>query len=321
MKKELVKREVIFDKNTHSYSLNGRRLRGVTPIVKWMYPDTYKDIPEAVLMKAAEHGSLIHSKCELYDNTGIIDEKCPQLMDYVRLKKEANLTTIANEYLVDDGKEIASSIDVVYEGVDDTYHLGDIKTTSSIHFENVTLQLSIYAWLFERCNPGKKVSQISIIWLPKEQYGQAEIMKLRRISSDLCEKIVNSYIADEDSMLYPQKISEEYGETTTNVPAPVEGTLPEMYAKTEKMIADYEKKISEMKAKETELREGILQAMQKENVKKWTGKKIELIRKSSSVRTSVDSTKLKKEHPDIWNECKKSTNVKESLTINLIDNE
>ena len=47
---------VIFDEAAHTYTLNGVRLSGVTAIVKWMFPETYKDIPQSVLEKAADHG-------------------------------------------------------------------------------------------------------------------------------------------------------------------------------------------------------------------------------------------------------------------------
>ena len=83
---ELKKSPVIFDERAHTYTLDGVRLSGVTAIVKWMFPDTYKDIPQSVLEKAAEHGSLIHKKCEQYDNCGFGDD-LPEVKEYVRLKK------------------------------------------------------------------------------------------------------------------------------------------------------------------------------------------------------------------------------------------
>ena len=202
---ELKKSPVIFDEGAHTYTLDGVRLSGVTAIVKWMFPDTYKDIPQSVLEKAAEHGSLIHKKCEQYDNCGFGDD-LPEVKEYVRLKKENGLTTAENEYLVDDGKNIASSIDVVFdEDEKGCYPLADIKTTSKIHKNNVSLQLSIYAYLFEKCNKGKKAGRLFVVWLPKEQYGKAELMELNRISATDCKKIVKAYLAKEDSTPYREK--------------------------------------------------------------------------------------------------------------------
>lgn len=215
---------VIFDEAAHTYTLEGARLSGVTAIVKWMFPDTYKDIPQSVLEKAAEHGSLVHKKCEQYDNCGFGDD-LQEVREYVRLKAENGLTTLENEYLVDDGKDIASSIDVVFDKDESgMYSLADIKTTSKIHKDNVTLQLSIYAYLFEKCNKGKKVGRLFVIWLPKEQYGKAELMELKRIGSADCKKIVKAYVAKEDATPYREKY---FGgvEASTEI-EPIEEAMP-----------------------------------------------------------------------------------------------
>ena len=79
MKKlDLVESRVVFDNEHHTYTLDGRELSGVTPIVKWLFPDTYKGIPQSVLDRAAEYGTLIHSKCELADSMGIVDDPLVQ---------------------------------------------------------------------------------------------------------------------------------------------------------------------------------------------------------------------------------------------------
>ena len=302
---------VVFDKTSHSYSLYGNKLCGVTPIVKWVYPDTYKDIPQDILMKAAEHGSLIHSKCELYDNTGITDETCPQLVDYIRLKEENSLTTVCNEYLVDDGQNIASSIDVVFKGKGaKTFDLGDIKTTSSIHVQNVTLQLSIYAMLFERCNPGMKAGKLFVVWLPKAQYGEAKLMELERIPSDMCDAIIQAFLNKEDSTPFRDALM-------GNTQVATEETLPAEFHDAEEEVIKIEETVKKLKEREEELRAGLLEVMKQKNVKSWKSDRLQLIRKEATVRVTVDSVKLKKAHPDIFAECQKVSKVKESLTIKI----
>ena len=64
MKKlELYQSPVLFDVDRHDYTLNGEKLSGVTPIIAWLFPDTYKGIPKHILDQAAEYGTLIHKKC------------------------------------------------------------------------------------------------------------------------------------------------------------------------------------------------------------------------------------------------------------------
>ena len=307
---------VIFDEAAHTYTLDGVRLSGVTAIVKWMFPDTYKDIPQSVLEKAAEHGSLIHKKCEQYDNCGFGDD-LPEVRDYVRLKIENGLTTIENEYLVDDGKDIASSIDVVFDKDESgMYSLADIKTTSKIHKDNVTLQMSIYAYLFEKCNKGKKVGRLFVIWLPKEQYGTAELMELGRIGSADCKKIVKAYIAKEDATPYREKY---FGgvETPTEI-EPIEEALPATLKDAEDEIIKIETKLKQMEERKKELKEGLYELMVQHNVKKWQSEKLQIIRKLESTRESVDTAKVKKQYPEVYADCLKVSKVKGSITINVL---
>lgn len=307
---------VIFDEAAHTYTLEGVRLSGVTAIVKWMFPDTYKDIPQSVLEKAAEYGSLIHKKCEQYDNCGFGDD-LPEVRDYVRLKRENGLTTIENEYLVDDGKDIASSIDVVFDKDESgMYSLADIKTTSKIHKDNVTLQLSIYAYLFEKCNKGKKVGRLFVIWLPKEQYGTAELMELGRIGSADCKKIVKAYIAKEDATPYREKY---FGgvEASTEI-EPIEEALPATLKDAEDEIIKIETKLKQMEERKKELKEGLYELMVQHNVKKWQSEKLQIIRKLESTRESVDTAKVKKQYPEVYADCLKVSKVKGSITINVL---
>lgn len=307
---------VIFDEAAHTYTLEGVRLSGVTAIVKWMFPDTYKDIPQSVLEKAAEHGSLIHKKCEQYDNCGFGDD-LPEVRDYVRLKRENGLTTIENEYLVDDGKDIASSVDVVFDkDGSGMYSLADIKTTSKIHKDNVTLQLSIYAYLFEKCNKGKKVGRLFVIWLPKEQYGTAELMELGRIGSADCKKIVKAYLAKEDATPYREKY---FGgvEASTEI-EPIEEALPATLKDAEDEIIKIETKLKQMEERKKELKDGLYELMVQHNVKKWQSEKLQIIRKLESTRESVDTAKVKNQYPEVYADCLKVSKVKGSITINIL---
>lgn len=313
---ELKKSPVIFDEGAHTYTLDGVRLSGVTAIVKWLFPDTYKDIPQAVLDKAAEHGSLIHKKCEQYDSCGFGDD-LQEVKEYIRLKQENGLQTAENEYLVDDGKNVASSIDVVFDKDENgCYPLADIKTTSKIHRNNVSLQLSIYAYLFEKCNKGKKAGKLYVIWLPKEQYGQAELMELDRISAADCKKIIKAYLANEDSTPY----REEYFGSKENATEiePIEEALPVHLKDAEDMIIEIENSVKKLEEKKDELKKRLYELMVKHNVKKWQSERLQLIRKLDSTRENIDTAKVKKIYPDVYKECLKVSAVKGSLTIKVL---
>lgn len=328
MEQVLKQSAVVFNNHEHTYRLGDKVLKGVTPIVKWMYPETYTDIPQSVLMKAAEYGSLIHAKCEMVDRVGFADPDCEAVLQYEKLKEQYRLKVFDNEYLVNLDDKVASSIDVVcYDEENDVWPLGDIKTTSKIHVANVTLQLSIYAYLFELCNPGKKAGTIMVIWLPKPQYGQPSVMPLHRVPSEVCKVLIDGFLAGDDYQQYRNKYYKELG----TAPLQQEGTqlanvesneqLPSNFEDIEKSLINFEVNIKMLQEKQKKMKAELLKMMQENGVKKWQTESIRIIRKAGATRTSVDSAKLKKNYPDVFEKCKKTSTTAESLTIEVLKNE
>lgn len=313
-KPELKKSAVVFDPTAHTYTLGDKKLGGVTAIVKWLFPDTYKDIPAHILNAAAEHGSLVHAKCELYDAMGVGDDM-EEVQGYIRLLTDAGLKTLESEYLVDDGAAIASSIDKVFEPDDNgLYTLGDIKCTSKIHVQNVTLQLSIYAALFEKNNRGKKVGKLYVVWLPKAQYGKPQLMELERIPKAACTAIMKAYLAGED----PTPLRDKYFPKDDGLK---EEPLPDDCIDMEQELANIEVSIKSLTERKDEIKANLYERMVSDGVKKWTGGALILTRKADSTQERVDSTKLKASYPDAFEACKKIVNVKGSLVVKAVETE
>ena len=313
-KSELKKSAVVFDPTAHTYTLGDKKLGGVTAIVKWLFPDTYKDIPAHILNAAAEHGSLVHAKCELYDAMGVGDDM-EEVQGYIRLLADAGLKTLESEYLVDDGAAIASSIDKVFEPDDNgLYTLGDIKCTSKIHVQNVTLQLSIYAALFEKNNRGKKVGKLYVIWLPKVQYGKSQLMELERIPKAACTAIMKAYLAGED----PTPLRDKYFPKDDGLK---EEPLPDDCTDMEQELANIEVSIKTLSERKDEIKAKLYERMVSDGVKKWTGGALVLTRKADSTQERVDNTKLKASYPDAFEACKKVVNVKGSLVVKAVEKE
>ena len=304
----LPKSPVVFEPEHHTYDLNGRMLSGVTAIVKWLFPDTYSGIPESVLMHAADYGSLIHSKCELADNMGIADDAIVE--QYLRIIKDAGLQVAVSEYLVSDLENVASSIDKVF--VDDS--LGDIKTTSKIHWVNVTVQLSIYAYLYEY-QTGREVNKLYVIWLPKPQYGVPMVKELTRIPAEVCKYIIEVYSANGDplsaiSALSPY-INIKDGER-------VKGEIPDGMQETIEELMMVKQRLDELGEREKELKKQVLTAMQNAGEDSWCNDLIQFSRKAAYERESIDSKALKEKMPDVYESFRKVTKVSESLTYKLL---
>ena len=300
---------VLFNEDGHTYTLNGNVLNGVTPIIAWLFPETYRGIPLSVLENAAAYGTLIHKKCELADSMGIVDDDV--VRNYKELLELKGLKPVVSEYLVSDEHRIASCIDKVFEGMD----IGDIKTTSKVHIPNVTMQLSIYAWLMELQNPHVKVGRLYCIWLPKPQYGVPDIIELERVSADVCKEIVDIWANGGDvlnarTLLAGVGFEFEKARAMGDIPEALTDLMDELIAisETKKQIEEREKAIKEV----------VLSQMQKDCVDSWSNDLIQFTRKAAYERVSLDSTALKKKMPEVYESFKKVTKVAESLTYKVL---
>lgn len=309
----LAKSQVTFDEEQHRYFLGERELSGITPIVHWLFPSTYDGISEDVLHRAAEYGKDIHHRCNMLDLYGIIDDHY-SVTDYKALKEQHGLKAQECEYLVSDNFRVASAIDVILTNADGNIVLGDIKTTSRLLTECVTLQLSIYAYLFERQNPALHVSRLMCMWLPKQQYGKSAFVECKRASDDLCERIISAYIASDNEAR--NKLRDAFL-AEIGLPATVSASLPDNFRDAEVEVARIEREMKAMKERSDELRAGLLALMQQNNVKKWDGEHVTLTRKLASTRTSLDQAKLKADYPEAYAACLKESTTSESLIIKV----
>ena len=77
---ELQDSGVSFDAEAHRYFLNGKELSGITGLLhKYVFPDMYHDIPQWMLDRAAERGTMVHESIELLDAGFTPAESTPEL--------------------------------------------------------------------------------------------------------------------------------------------------------------------------------------------------------------------------------------------------
>lgn len=297
---ELARSNVVFDQEHHTYTLDGKTLQGVTPIVAWMFPETYGNVSGDVLEKAAERGSFIHENIELADALGVTTDQCPEAREYIRLRDEWGLKAAANEYLITDGHDIASSIDIVF----DDLSLADIKCTSKVHYDNVRLQLSIYAYLFEKMNAGKKVKRLLVIWLPKEQYGKPAIIEVERVGMEDVKNVLASYLAGEDNSKYQALFGKK------NALQLVEQSMVMEITNIETRIADLTKR-------QKELREGLRQAMEQHGVTKWETDYFKVSLSKDTVTKRFDAKRYQMEHKDLCEDYMVEAATKGRFTFTL----
>lgn len=188
---ELIKSQVIFNQEAHTYTLNGVQLQGITGMIeRQLFPKKYENVPQFILDRAAERGSFVHEVCELVDDLGVSHASL-EAKNYQKLKEENNFLYEVSEYLVSDNEYFASCIDKVYRESESEFSLGDIKTTYKLDKEYVRWQLSIYAYLFELQNPNAMVKKLFAIWLRGEV---AELVQVERIPSDIIINLLSAEI-------------------------------------------------------------------------------------------------------------------------------
>jgi predicted phage-related endonuclease len=80
-------------------------------------------------------------------------------------------------------------------------------------------------------------------------------------------------------------------------------------------MLDFEKKVEKLKAQQKEFRDQLYQKMEENDIKKIDTGDLIITRVLPTVRKSVDSTKLKKEMPDVYTLYLKESTVKGSIRI------
>lgn len=286
---------VMFDEFTHSYICGNKLLTGVTSLMRkhGLSPD-YSGIPASVLESAAAKGTAIHQLLEDYDNgkTVAVDEN---LSAYASLKLDVH----CSEYLVSDEDMVASFIDKVFTDCS----LADVKTTSEVHKRSVAWQLSIYAYLFERQNPSKKVPHIYCIHV---RDGKAKLIELARIPDEQVEAL---FQAEREGRIY----EDPYVDPDVSVVLKNE----DLCALVESLdiIAVYKAKLKEEEERCAAIKDALYEYMCENKLDNMSCTYGKFSLKSGSTRTSIDSEKLKKEQPEIYSQYSKTTNVKGSVVF------
>lgn len=289
---------VVFTQEDHRYFLNGKELSGITGFIKsQLFHDKYKDIPQFVLEKAAERGTLVHESIELFDGGFTPSELTSEIENYKRIKAENELTTIANEYIVSDNTHFASAIDLVMSDKEENIILADIKTTSVLDKEYCRWQLSIYAYFFELQNPELKVGKLYALWLRGDK---SEFAELEQIDKEIIKNLLQCEV---DGVQFINPLLKE----DAKVPVEIKNAEIAVYT----LISQ----IKELDAKKKELSAGLLKLMQDNDVKSYKGEYITLSRKAAYTKKSIDSKKLEDKYPEVYAACIKKTDYPETLQI------
>lgn len=197
----LIKSPVVFNEEQHTYTLGDKQLSGITSIIKkYLFPNMYAAVSQAVLNRAAERGTRIHNLIQLWTMGILTQEDIAELQPFLDAFHAAELDGWESEYLVSDNESVASSIDLVCLDKNGNIILCDIKTTAVLHIEYLQWQLSIYAYLFEHQNPELKVNNLKAIHI---RDGKCNIVDITRLEDNQIEDLLAAYRNGAESFVNP----------------------------------------------------------------------------------------------------------------------
>jgi hypothetical protein len=272
----------------------------------------FSGVSEEVLAKASERGTQCHKEMEEYINKK--GEVEPSVNEDVLNSQMA----MSNHFdIVNDRQYAELPIALEYKGhlfVGTIDYLNltaetllDHKFTSSLYDRSVEAQLNIYAYALRHFSGSVNGIELNnekvnhLIANHKGNFKEFAVWDDNRV-----EYLLDCYI---DEMPY---IDERELQTIE-----VGGDL----IAQEYELAHFEEKVKQLEDLIKSRREAILNEMLEKGIKSYTISGVKYTVKEAFVRESLDSTKLKKEMPELFEKYKKQTKVKPSLLIKIGEEE
>lgn len=298
-----------FDEKEHKYYNGDKELISVTRLMqKHGLAPNYSAVSSLVLEAAAKRGTLIHSEIQEYIENGVLgfSTELGSFIEY--LEKNSHISIKDDEFMVYNDivagradlllkykKAIPSTIySQPLKKYEEFLIIADIKTTSTIHYDSVSWQLSIYAYLSKQ-----DIKKGQVFWFKKD--GTLEVKDIPLKAKEEVEKL---FECERKGEIYQK-------------PVIINDTDLLALEEVEQTIKYYENMKKEAEIKANEMREAIIKAMEKNGLKSFENDRIKLTYIAPSERVSIDTTRLKNENPAIYLEYQKKTKVKASLRITL----
>lgn len=168
-------RLVFFDQG-HQYEMDGERLPSVSELCRFIARETYADVAQYNLDRAAERGTLVHKACEALDVYGRaeVDEDVEGYVSaYAMFRREhAVKWRMVEKSLHHPVDRYAGTIDR-YGTLDGVETLLDIKTSYTVHKRLAVAQLNLYRRMLEA--NGVQPDRLVILHLQRDGYKLVDI--------------------------------------------------------------------------------------------------------------------------------------------------
>lgn len=284
---------VEFDKETHTYTDGGRKLISVTQLMRkhGLAPD-YSGVPSETLNAAAERGTLIHAEIERWIKEGAdgFTEELGNFIDYIT---KGDIKVLKSEFVLSNDI-VAGTADLLIEENGEKV-IADIKTTSALHKEAVSWQLSIYAYL-----SGDDIRRGQAFHFGKD--GGLSVVDIQLKPKEDVEALLQ---AEREGRIYKRELK-----------GIDENTLAELEG-AERIILIMNESLKQAEQNAKAIREAIMKAMAENGVKTFENERMKITYVEPSQRSTIDSARLKKEDPELAKRYEKTTTTKASLRITI----
>lgn len=288
-----------FNEEKHEYTLDGKKLISVTQLMqKHGLAPSYAGVSTEVLTAKAERGSLIHKEIEDFNKSGAIGFT-PEMANFKKYI-EKNKVKVCESELRLNNDIVAGTCDLILNYGDGYYTIADIKTTSKLHDESVSWQLSIYAYLTK--NPAIKKGQAFHF------IGESGCLKVVDIPLKPIEEVEKLMECERNGVIYKYEANE--------VVVIDDNQITEI-AELEELIKMLDGQVKAAKQKQDELKGALLQEMESRGLKSFEKGNLKITYVAPSTRATLDSKAIKEKYPAIYEAHLKETEIKASLKITL----
>lgn len=270
-----------FDENKHEYSWQGSKYIAVNDLLKkYNLTADYTGIPQHILEEAAKRGKAVHKMLEEYIKHGTIMDRAvlDPFISYCTNRK-IDLTQAKSESVVfNDTYMVAGTVDFQYKDGNSEV-IADFKTTSSIHYDSVIWQLSLYNYLVSQGDMMQYYfKEIKVFHINN---GKFTVKDLPLVEFDEIEKLLNAY-----TLNLPYTYTPDYSKVLSNSEETV-------YTQLVNEIAEYSRILKQLEDKRKGLDRKIIDSMQNSKIHTMTLKELKVTLTERIGSKTLDSTKVK----------------------------
>ena len=311
---------ITFEEQGHVYTVNGDIATiSVTELLgKHGLAPNYSGVDKAKLREAASKGKAVHKDLENIFNEPNYEPITEQGKNFAEWVKK-NVDCGVGEQLLGlelDGWTLAGTADVMAYLKNGALTVSDHKNTSAFHREYVTWQVNLLDYMARRiAQTDGRLNGKPFHWTGATVFycfhydpktGEMSVKELEKIPDEEIEKLLEA---------------ERNGEIYQRPALVVEPELQEQWLSAEKFLAEIENQRKQAEETAKACRAKLCELMETQGVKSWECDGVKVTYVAPIDRLSVDSTKLKKNYPQVYTECQKLTKVKATVRITFTGEE